>query len=196
MKKFLTMLIILIAALALLSPPFPATAQEPNPLEMNKAIARRYIEELFTQGNLDVADELVAEDFVNHSPFGEEDTGDREGLKQAASGFLASFPDGQFVIDDMIAEGDLVAMRGTGRGTHTGEPFAGVAATGAEYPEDFELRESYNVAPTTDVPILLERVVEGEIRRQLHIARWGLVPRWAKDLKVGLFREQPAVAAG
>jgi steroid delta-isomerase-like uncharacterized protein len=99
---------------------------------MNKAIARRYIEELFTQGNLDVADELVAEDFVNHSPFGEEDTGDREGLKQAASGFLASFPDGQFVIDDMIAEGDLVAMRGTGRGTHTGEPFAGVAATGAE----------------------------------------------------------------
>ncbi|NKX54102.1 SOS response-associated peptidase [Arthrobacter mobilis] len=60
-----------------------------------------------------------------------------------------------------------------------------VAATGAEYPEDFELRESYNVAPTTDVPILLERVIEGEIRRQLHIARWGLVPVWAKDPSVG-----------
>jgi len=60
-----------------------------------------------------------------------------------------------------------------------------VAATGAEYPEDFELRESYNVAPTTEVPILLERIVEGEIRRQLHIAKWGLVPRWAKDPSVG-----------
>ncbi|NKX50638.1 SOS response-associated peptidase, partial [Arthrobacter deserti] len=39
--------------------------------------------------------------------------------------------------------------------------------------------------PTTDVPILLERVIDGEVRRQLHIARWGLVPRWAKDPSVG-----------
>jgi putative SOS response-associated peptidase YedK len=60
-----------------------------------------------------------------------------------------------------------------------------VAATGAEYPGDFELRESYNVSPTTDVPILLDRIIEGEVRRQLHLARWGLVPRWAKEASVG-----------
>jgi putative SOS response-associated peptidase YedK len=60
-----------------------------------------------------------------------------------------------------------------------------VAATGAEYPQDLPLHESWNVAPTTEVPILLDRVIEGQTRRQLHLARWGLVPRWAKDPSVG-----------
>jgi CubicO group peptidase (beta-lactamase class C family)/predicted ester cyclase len=132
MKKFLTIVMALIVALALLSSPFQATAQDPDPLETNKDIARRYIEELFSQGNLDVADELISEEFVNHSPFGADDTRDREGLKQAVTGFLASFSDGEFVIDDMIAEGDLVAIRGTGRGTHDGQAFAGAPATGAK----------------------------------------------------------------
>jgi putative SOS response-associated peptidase YedK len=48
-----------------------------------------------------------------------------------------------------------------------------------EHPLDFE--KSWNVAPTDPVPIVLERLVEGEPKRQLHVARWGLVPSWAKD---------------
>jgi putative SOS response-associated peptidase YedK len=56
---------------------------------------------------------------------------------------------------------------------------------GAEVPGDFGLKESYNVAPTDDVPIVLERLIDGVVRRQLHIARWGLVPRWAKEISVG-----------
>lgn len=59
--------------------------------------------------------------------------------------------------------------------------------------EQLELRPDYNVAPTKDVPIVLERLVEpaGDLpagqppagyRRELHVARWGLVPIWAKDL--------------
>lgn len=58
--------------------------------------------------------------------------------------------------------------------------------------EEILLRPNYNVAPTTDVPIVLERLVEagtpgavqtpgGLVRRELHVARWGLLPIWAKD---------------
>jgi putative SOS response-associated peptidase YedK len=44
---------------------------------------------------------------------------------------------------------------------------------------------SWNVAPTQDVPIIAERLDEGVLDRRLLIARWGLVPSWAKDLKIG-----------
>lgn len=70
----------------------------------------------------------------------------------------------------------------------------GAEATG----EQLELRPDYNIAPTKDVPIVLERLIEasGQVstgqttagqmpsgyRRELHVARWGLVPIWAKDL--------------
>lgn len=57
-----------------------------------------------------------------------------------------------------------------------------VAQAGAVPPEaDFELRESYNVAPTADVAVVLERLVEETPQRELHRARWGLLPGWAKD---------------
>jgi putative SOS response-associated peptidase YedK len=51
--------------------------------------------------------------------------------------------------------------------------------------EEIVIPPSWNVAPTADVPILLERLVDGEEVRQLHLARWGLVPPWAKDPGVG-----------
>jgi putative SOS response-associated peptidase YedK len=44
---------------------------------------------------------------------------------------------------------------------------------------------SWNVAPTQDVPIIAERLDEGSVDRRLLIARWGLVPSWAKDVKIG-----------
>jgi putative SOS response-associated peptidase YedK len=49
----------------------------------------------------------------------------------------------------------------------------------AELEDEIAIPPSWNVAPTADVPILLERLVDGEPVRQLHIARWGLVPSWA-----------------
>lgn len=61
-----------------------------------------------------------------------------------------------------------------------------VALGGGELPDErLELRRSWNVAPTSDVPILLEREADGAVRRELHVARWGLVPPWAKELAVG-----------
>ena len=51
--------------------------------------------------------------------------------------------------------------------------------------EETAIPPSWNVAPTADVPILLERLVDGEPVRQLHVARWGLVPSWARDPGIG-----------
>jgi putative SOS response-associated peptidase YedK len=55
----------------------------------------------------------------------------------------------------------------------------------AELEEELAVPPSWNVAPTADVPILLERLVDGRPIRQLHVARWGLVPSWAKNPSIG-----------
>lgn len=47
---------------------------------------------------------------------------------------------------------------------------------------EFDFGPHWNIAPTTAVPILLERTDQGQQLRELHLARWGLLPRWAKDL--------------
>ncbi|MEE1621088.1 SOS response-associated peptidase [Zafaria sp. Z1313] len=61
-----------------------------------------------------------------------------------------------------------------------------VADAEAEADAALELRRSWNIAPTTDVPIVLERLVKSSPVRQIHVASWGLVPGWAKDPKVGV----------
>jgi len=92
----------------------------------NKEIARRFLEEIWNKGDMAAADELIAEDFVNHSP-----PGGREELKQSAAGLLAAFS-APFSIDQLIAEGDKVVMRGTFRSVHKGE-FMGIPASGKEF---------------------------------------------------------------
>lgn len=59
------------------------------------------------------------------------------------------------------------------------------AALDEQVMDDVELPPSWNVAPTDDVPIVLERLIDGAAVRQLHVARWGLVPSWAKDPGIG-----------
>lgn len=64
-----------------------------------------------------------------------------------------------------------------------------VADSGALDPdEELVLPPNWNVAPTADVPVVLERAEPASgagPRREIHVARWGLVPPWAKDLSVG-----------
>ncbi|GAA2867432.1 putative SOS response-associated peptidase YedK [Paenarthrobacter ilicis] len=55
----------------------------------------------------------------------------------------------------------------------------------AELENEILVGKSWNVAPTDAVPIVLERLVEDDTKRQLHLAKWGLVPSWAKDAKAG-----------
>lgn len=55
----------------------------------------------------------------------------------------------------------------------------------AELENDVEIPPSWNIAPTDDAPIVLERLIDDAPVRQLHVARWGLVPSWAKDIRGG-----------
>lgn len=60
-----------------------------------------------------------------------------------------------------------------------------LAVFDAELENEIALEKSWNVAPTDAVPIVLERLVDDDVKRQLHVAKWGLVPSWAKDPKGG-----------
>ena len=101
-------------------------------VEENKALALRMIDEGFNQGKLDVIDELVAPDFIEHEAFpGLPSTG--PAAPRAAMGmFLEAFPDLHFAVDDIIGEGDKVVVRGTMSGTHKGE-FLGIPGTNATF---------------------------------------------------------------
>ena len=91
--------------------------------EENKAILRRVTDEVFTRGNLDVVDELLAPDYVLHDPGvpGGELRGTESFKQQWVSMFRSAFPDLQLSVEDQVAEGDKVVTRYTGRGTHQGE---------------------------------------------------------------------------
>jgi steroid delta-isomerase-like uncharacterized protein len=95
--------------------------------EANKTVVRRFTEASNT-GSLAMFDELLADAFVDHSaPPGFPN--DREGQKQFTMMLRTGFPDASQTIDELIAEGDKVVMRWTGRGTNRGE-FMGIPATG------------------------------------------------------------------
>jgi steroid delta-isomerase-like uncharacterized protein len=95
----------------------------------NKAIVRREVEDLFGQGNLDAADEIYAPDYVGHTPDVPEDIRGVEAARQYAASFRNAFPDLQATVVDQLADGDKVATRFTGRGTHEGD-LEGIAPTG------------------------------------------------------------------
>ncbi len=96
-----------------------------------KAIARRSLEELFSAGNLDVADEIYASDFVAHDPALPEPVRGPAGVKELVAGYRAAFPDLRVSTDQQIGDGDTVATRWTAVGTHHGELF-GIAPTGKQ----------------------------------------------------------------
>jgi len=94
----------------------------------NKALVRRFYEEI-DRGDLAAMDELVAEDYVDHSPppFARSRPG-REGLKESFRLFWEATP-GHHRIEDQIAEDDKVVTRLTVYGTHAGD-LPGFARTG------------------------------------------------------------------
>jgi steroid delta-isomerase-like uncharacterized protein len=89
---------------------------------------RRLVKEAQEGGNLDVIDELMAEDFVDHTPLpGLPPT--RDGVRMLFAGLRVAFPDLRVTIHEQIADGEKVVTRKTFSGTHGG-PFMGVPATG------------------------------------------------------------------
>ncbi len=101
--------------------------------EANKALIRRFHEEVWGPGNLDVADEDFTSEYVRHDVRGTKSDPRPEGQKEIAAAFRLALPDLSFRVDFLLGEGDLLAGRRTATGTHLG-PWAGVAATGRGMP--------------------------------------------------------------
>jgi predicted ester cyclase len=98
--------------------------------EENKAIFRRYIEEVPNQGNLEAVDEIF-DRYLAHQPDGSTLERTPEDVKRFQTEFREAFHNMSLSIDDQIAEGDKVMTRVTLRGTHLGE-LRGIAPTGKE----------------------------------------------------------------
>jgi serine phosphatase RsbU (regulator of sigma subunit)/predicted ester cyclase len=121
--------------------------------EENKAVVRRLIEEVYNRGNLDIADELLAPDYVDHTwPPGK--YAGREGLKRSVAKQRAASSDLHINIEEQIAEGDKVVSWVISSGTHDRERFLGLAPTGERM---------------TMKHIFISRVVEGKI-----VEVWGV----------------------
>jgi steroid delta-isomerase-like uncharacterized protein len=99
------------------------------PAEQNRALTRRYYEEVVNEGKLDLVEEVIAPDYVGHEP-GEEIQGPA-GFKRFLGMMRAAFPDLNATVEAEIAEGDKVVARYTARGSHQGE-LMGVEPTGKQ----------------------------------------------------------------
>ena len=121
--------------------------------EESKATMRRYFLDAFEQGNIDLLDELLAPDYVNHTPATPDLPTGPEGVKGVVTMFRSAMPDLRVLIEDMIAEGDKVATRYTLEGTHEGELF-GVPPTGQRLSIE---------------SITVERVSDGKIREHWRV---------------------------
>ena len=136
--------------------------------EANKSILRRYFEEAWNRGQLDVLDDIVAAHYVNHDPAVPGLPPGPDGLKAIMTGFRVAFPDLHFSIEDQIAEGDKVVTRWSMRGTHAGE-FMGMPPSGKQI---------------ITVGMQIERVVDGQI-----------VEHWRRSDDLGLMQQLGALAA-
>lgn len=121
--------------------------------ERNKSLVCRFVDQMMNKGNLEVIDELIAPDFVDHDAPADQTAGP-EGVKRTLEAVHKSLTDFRVLTDEIIAEGDRVVTRHTAEATHVG-PFLGFAATGRR------LR-------WTSVSIY--HIVDGRIAE-----RWGLV---------------------
>jgi steroid delta-isomerase-like uncharacterized protein len=132
--------------------------------EENKALIRRFYEEVFNKRNLDALDDFYAPDHVDHTLPPSLPTSP-EGTKQAIATMFVGFPDLHVTIEDMIAEGDKVVTRFTSHGTQQGT-LGGIPPMGKQ------------VAVQT---IEITRIADGKI-----VEDWGLDDRLGMLQQLGL----------
>ena len=96
--------------------------------EQNKAVARRFYEQVFVKRNLNGLDEIFAPNIIDHSPMPGQAPG-VAGIKEMFGMYLKAFPDAAVSIEEIIAERDLVVARFSAAATHDGE-MMGAAPTG------------------------------------------------------------------
>lgn len=129
--------------------------------EQGKDLVRRLVEEVWHKGKLEVADEILSNDYVFHHPAGIDLNGAEE-YKKLVAEVRSAFPDINFTLDDFIVEGDKIVYRWTLRGTHQTE-FRGIPPTNKEV-------EAWGIT--------IERVVRGK-----------LVEAWERYDTLGLMRQ-------
>jgi predicted ester cyclase len=99
-------------------------------LEANKDLVRTYVETIFNQRQVERADELVAPDYLDHAALPGQAPG-LPGAKQKWVMYLAGIPNLRVTIEELVAEGDKVAVRRSYAGTHRGE-LLGIPPTGKQ----------------------------------------------------------------
>jgi len=102
---------------------------ESSTLARREQLIRRYFDELFGQGRVELLPELLAEDYVNHSPGSPDLPRTREGVGMVVQALRRAFPDLRYAIEDVVVGERAVATRTTMTGTHRGD-FFGLPATG------------------------------------------------------------------
>ncbi|MCZ7526463.1 MAG: ester cyclase [Acidimicrobiia bacterium] len=133
----------------------------------HEALVRRFYDEVMTNGDLDVLDELIHDEFVEHEEMPGMPTG-----KEAPRAFMATlreaFPDLHAAVEDVIQEGDKVVVRARMSGTHRGE-FMGIPPTGSKF----------------DVQVI--DIIQ--IRDDKAIAHWGVTDSMTMMQQLGLIEE-------
>jgi len=99
-------------------------------IEQNKALVRRFIDEIFLEGSFEAVDELLTDDFTPHT-WGATGAG-KDALKEAMKRVAVGLADTTMTIEDTIAEGDRVTVRLTSHAVHVG-PFMGLPPSGKAY---------------------------------------------------------------
>lgn len=95
----------------------------------NRLLIQRYFEEVWNQKKLDLLDEIISPDHVRFEAGAPQELKGVAGVRQFIQTYITAFPDAQFTLEDVIAEGDKVAVRWLFRGTHQG-PLRDIPPTG------------------------------------------------------------------
>jgi steroid delta-isomerase-like uncharacterized protein len=142
-------------------------------VEENKAIFRRYVEEVWNQGRLELADEIF-DRYISHQPDGLSIERGPEDVKRFLGEFRQAFPDLHISIDDQIAEGDKVMVHATIQGTHQRE-FRGMAPTGKQIEERgfsvFRFSDEGKVVESWDSYYSQLALMRQSIEQELRLAR-------------------------
>jgi steroid delta-isomerase-like uncharacterized protein len=136
------------------------SSDETHDLAANKAVVRRFVETVWQAGDLSGMDDLFTADSVLHEPSG--DVRGPDAFSAYNQRYLDAFPDLEYTVEDLLAEGDRVAFRARMRGTHRGR-FAGVEPTGRTFEGE---------------GIVVARIVDGKIAE-----------RWASFDALGMLRQ-------
>ncbi|HKH46459.1 MAG TPA: ester cyclase [Thermoanaerobaculia bacterium] len=114
MKTLRTVLFLFLGLLAL---PLAVQSQD---MSANKALVRRYLGEVLSAGRLDQLDQLLASDFVDSTPGAPKDVRGPEVIRAAQQRAREIFPEVEYKVEDLVAEGDKVVARYTVRATSRG----------------------------------------------------------------------------